>query len=271
MKLPFLQIDAFAESPFTGNPAAVVRLPQWLDDRMLQAIASENNLSETAFLLAREPGVFDLRWFTPTTEVDLCGHATLASGHAVLTSEPGLDEVAFDTRSGRLTVRRTNDGCALTLPAIPAFEAEAPAAVVAALGRAPVQVMGIRDVHHAKYYLARFAMPSDVLALDPDVRALGVMKTNVVCTAEAGAHEDVDFVSRFFAPASGVGEDPVTGSAHCTLAPFWVERLGKNPVVGFQRSARGGRVHCTVEDDRVVLRGSCTTVITGTLHVDGEH
>ncbi|MEO0605736.1 MAG: PhzF family phenazine biosynthesis isomerase, partial [Myxococcota bacterium] len=182
MKLPFLQIDAFAESPFTGNPAAVVRLPQWLDDRTLQAIASENNLSETAFLLAREPGVFDLRWFTPTTEVDLCGHATLASGHAVLTSEPELDEVAFDTRSGRLTVRRTDDGCALTLPAIPPFEAEAPAAVVAALGRAPVQVMGIRDVHHAKYYLARFAMPSDVLALDPDVRALGVMKTNVVCT-----------------------------------------------------------------------------------------
>lgn len=269
MNLPFLQIDAFAESAFTGNPAAVVPLTRWLDDRVLQAIAAENNLSETAFYCRREAGVFDLRWFTPTTEVDLCGHATLASGHAILASEPSLDEVAFDTRSGRLTVSRTDDGCAMALPAIRPHETEIPPAVVAALGRMPVEVLGIRDVHHARYVLARFAMPSDVLGLDPDTRALGVMKTNVVCTAEAGPDEDVDFVSRFFAPASGVDEDPVTGSAHCTLAPFWVERLGRNPVVGFQRSSRGGRVHCTVDGDRVVLRGACTTVITGTLHLAG--
>ncbi len=270
MKLPFLQIDAFAEAPFTGNPAAVVPLTEWLDDALLQAIAAENNLSETAFYCLREPGRYELRWFTPTTEVDLCGHATLASGHAILSSEPSLDEVAFDTRSGRLLVRRTSEGCAVALPSIPPFEAEVPPAVIAALGRAPVEVLGIRDVHHAKYYLARFAMPSDVTELDPDVRALGFLRTNVVATAEAGPEDDVDFVSRFFGPASGVDEDPVTGSAHCTLAPFWSERLGRNQVVGFQRSARGGRVHCTVEGDRVVLRGSCTTVITGTLHLTGE-
>ena len=270
MDLPLLQIDAFAEAPFTGNPAAVVMLEDWLEDRVLQAIASENNLSETAFLRHRERGVYDLRWFTPLTEVELCGHATLASGHAVLTDDPSLEEVAFDTRSGRLTVRRDGHEVAMALPVIPPFETEVPAAVLAALGRTPVEVMGLRDVHHARYVLARFAMPSDVLELDPDVRALGVMKTNVVCTAEAGPHDDgVDFVSRFFAPASGVDEDPVTGSAHCSLAPFWVERLGKNPVVGYQRSRRGGRVHCRVEGDQVVLRGACATVISGTLHLAG--
>lgn len=269
MDLPFLQIDAFAEAPFTGNPAAVVHLDDWLDDRVLQAIAVENNLSETAFLRSRGPGRYDLRWFTPKTEVDLCGHATLASGFAVLTAESQLEEVAFETRSGTLTVRREGDEVAMALPIIPPFEAEVPAAVVAALGKAPIEVLGLRDVHHARYYLARFAMPSDVEALDPDVRALGAMRTNVVCTAEASPGDGVDFVSRFFAPASGVDEDPVTGSAHCSLAPFWAERLGRNPVVGFQRSARGGRVHCTVEEERVVLRGRCVTVIAGRLRIAG--
>jgi len=266
MKLPFQQIDAFAHRAFTGNPAAVVRLPQWPDDRLLQAIAVENNLSETAFLVPTGRGRFALRWFTPTTEVDLCGHATLASGYAILMEEPGLGEVVFDTRSGELSVSREGDEVAMALPIIRPHDAEAPPAVLAALGGAPVEVMGIRDVHHATYYLARFAMPDAVDQLDPDVRALGAMRTNVVCTAEAGPGE-VDFVSRFFAPASGVDEDPVTGSAHCTLAPFWAERLRRNPVVGFQRSARGGRVHCTVDGDRVVLRGACVTVLEGMLYV----
>lgn len=264
MELRFVQVDAFASTPFAGNPAAVVVLDEPLDDATLQAIAVENNLSETAFLRFQSPGEYGLRWFTPTVEVDLCGHATLASGHVVLPPEDGDAEVGFETRSGRLVVRRVGDAIEMALPSIPPFATDVPTAVTEALGAAPVEVLAMREVHHASYYLARFETVAEIDALTPDFRALGAVPANVVCTAPG---ESVDFVSRFFGPASGVDEDPVTGSAHCSLAPYWAERLDRSELTAEQRSKRGGHVRCRMDGDRVWLAGPCVTVITGTLHL----
>ena len=260
------QIDAFTSRAFGGNPAAVVFVPEFPTDEVLAAIAAENNLSETAFLVRRGVGRYDLRWFTPTVEVELCGHATLASGHAVLReAEPTLDAVRFDTRSGPLIVTREGSELQMDLPSIPPFAADVPGPVVQALGGAPLEVLAIRKVHYADYWLARFPSVSEVDALSPDTRALGALGSNVIATAPADG--ELDFVSRFFAPASGVDEDPVTGSAHCSLAPFWAERLGRNPLRAEQRSRRGGQLTCTVNNGRVLLRGDCVKVLTGTLHV----
>ena len=264
MQVPFLQVDAFADRPFAGNPAAVVFVEQWPDDSVMAAIAAENNLSETAFLVRKGPGRYDLRWFTPTVEVDLCGHATLASGFAVLERE-ATEQVVFETRSGELVVRRAGGDLEMALPALPPVgKGKPPPAVVTALGSAPDELWALRKVHYADYWLAVYDSVARIDALAPDVRQLGELGCNVICTA-AGGESGVDFVSRFFAPASGVDEDPVTGSAHCSLAPFWAERLGRNPLRAHQRSARGGRLTCEVQGDRVVLRGSCVRVIEGTL------
>lgn len=265
MPLPFAQIDAFTDRAFGGNPAAVVWVEDWPADEVMAAIAGENNLSETAFLRRHAEGV-DLRWFTPTVEVDLCGHATLAAGFAELEARPGRSEVTFHTRSGPLVVGRVGHELQMSLPAIPPVAGEVPAEVVDALGMAPVEVLGLRKVHHADYWLARYETVAEIDALRPDVKALGSLGCNVVCTAPGEG--STDFVSRFFAPASGVDEDPVTGSAHCSLAPYWVARLGRNPLRAHQRSRRGGHLTCEVQGDRVLLRGQCVRVIEGTLYLE---
>ncbi len=266
------QIDAFARRPFEGNPAAVVHLDDWPDDALMASIAAENNLSETAFVVPSSDGRFGLRWFTPTVEVALCGHATLAAGHALLLDHPELDEVSFDTASGALVVRRAGAELELDLPAIPPDERQsAPPAVVAALGAEPPErTLGVRKVHHAEYWMAVYPSAASVAALRPDVRALGELGCNVVCTSP-GEPDGPDFVSRFFAPASGVDEDPVTGSAHCTLAPYWAARTGRTSLRAEQRSPRGGHLRCEVRGDphgpegRVALIGPCVVVIEGTL------
>ncbi|MBX2797232.1 MAG: PhzF family phenazine biosynthesis protein [Myxococcales bacterium] len=263
MQVEMQQVDAFASEPFRGNPAAVVQLTEWLDDAVLQGIALENNLSETAFLVPREPPHFDLRWFTPTVEVDLCGHATLASGFVVLSDSDSFEHVVFHTRSGPLEVRRHQDMLQMSFPAIPVLPGEVPPEVLEALGSAPLAAHPVRRVHHANYALAVYETVADIVALAPDVHRLGALDHNVICTAAGG--DGVDFVSRFFAPASGVAEDPVTGSAHCTLAPYWAAELGRNPLRAAQLSRRGGELECEVEGDRVLLRGSCVRVLSGTL------
>ena len=258
------QIDAFTSRAFGGNPAAVVFVPEFPTDEVLAAIAAENNLSETAFLVRRGVGRYDLRWFTPTVEVELCGHATLASGHAVLReAEPTLDAVRFDTRSGPLIVTREGSELQMDLPSIPPFAADVPGPVVQALGGAPLEVLAIRKVHYADYWLARFPSVSEVDALSPDTRALGALGSNVIATAPADG--ELDFVSRFFTPQATILEDPVTGSAHCSLVPYWHDKTGKTEFEAEQRSARRGQLHCTLSGDRVLVRGHSLTFSTATL------
>lgn len=258
--LAFTQVDAFADAPFTGNPAAVMPLDGWLDDAVLQAIAAENNLSETAFTVPTPDDAdadYELRWFTPTVEVKLCGHATLASGHVLLQGE----EIRFRTRhSGVLTVTRNGDGYALSLPAWD-MAAKALPDLAAGLGGAPVESHW-RD---GGYSLFLFPDAAAVRALTPDFAALkrhgDVM---LIATARgSGPGEDSDIVSRVFVPGGGVDEDPVTGSAHSLLVPFWAARLGKAQLSAYQASGRGGRLGCTLAGDRVILTGQCRTVIEG--------
>ncbi|MDG1482348.1 MAG: PhzF family phenazine biosynthesis protein [Myxococcota bacterium] len=259
--LPIFQIDAFTDRAFTGNPAAVCPLPSWLPDATLQAIAAENNLSETAFTVP-EAGGHRLRWFTPTLEVDLCGHATLAAA-SVLLKEPG--SIAFFTRSGTLTVTRSGDALTMDFPAIPPTPAEPPDGLRAALGGSPSEFFRIRSVHGARYFMALMDSPKAVSSLAPDTVTIGTaLGANVIATALGGQH---DFVSRFFAPASGVPEDPVTGSAHCSLAPYWSGRLGRSTVTGHQISTRGGVVRCEVIGDRVLITGQCALYMEGRIHI----
>ncbi|WP_419807443.1 PhzF family phenazine biosynthesis protein [Sphingomonas sp.] len=264
MRIPFAQIDAFANAPFAGNPAAVMPLSAWLDDAVLQAIAAENNLSETAFLIPDDSGEadFELRWFTPAAEVALCGHATLASGHFVLTSGEPRDRVTFRTRqAGVLSVVRVDDGYALALPAW----APAPrdlAQVAATLGvAAPVATLW----HDKGYALIVAADAAAVRALDPSPADLASLDPMVaVVTAPGDAASGSDIVSRVFTPGYGIHEDPVTGSAHAVSVPYWADRLGRDTFTAYQASARGGRLTCRLESDRVVLGGQCVTVIEGT-------
>lgn len=265
--LDLYQIDAFTDRPFAGNPAAVVPLDEWLPDATLQAIALENNLSETAFIRPRADGDYDLRWFTPTVEVKLCGHATLASGFVVLTRlDPMRDRVDFHTLSGVLSVEQGDDGFIMRLPADPPKPIEGPPGLVEALGATPSAVVGGRDC------IAVFETADEVRALKPDLGAVGEMDIYaLVATAPGGqpgtADADVDFVSRFFAPARGVPEDPVTGSAHCGLTPYWAERLGRNGLKARQVSARTGELGCRLDGDRVVLAGQAVAVLTGALSI----
>lgn len=260
MRIPFTQVDAFAGAPFAGNPAAVMPLAAWLPDETLQAIAGENNLSETAFLVpAKGDADFELRWFTPAVEVALCGHATLASGHLVLQSEPDRDRVVFRTRrAGLLSVTRDGIGYSMALPAYPASPKELPD-VLGGLG-----VGGAVETrwHPNGYALVVLEDEAAVRALRPDFRALAqVGDVLTICTAPGG---ETDVVSRVFACGAGIDEDPVTGSAHSVLTPYWAERLGRDRFTAFQASARGGRVACRSEGDRAVLGGQCVTVIEGT-------
>lgn len=268
MRVPFFQVDAFAEGPFSGNPAAVCVLEAWLDDWLLAAIAAENNLSETAFLVAWGDD-FELRWFTPTVEVDLCGHATLASAFVVLerlTSD--RDAVVFHTRRcGALTVSRGDaNQFTLDFPSRPASRLgdDEIDLFAEALGARPTELWAARD------HVALFSTEREVAALRPDFdRVLACADHAIIATAP-GDSADVDFVSRFFGPAVGVPEDPVTGSAHATLTPFWADRLGKTELHARQISARGGSIHCRLDNDRVHLTGRAVLVIEGTMFITAD-
>ncbi|WP_119418537.1 PhzF family phenazine biosynthesis protein [Rhodospirillaceae bacterium SYSU D60015] len=259
MRAPIFQIDAFTAERFRGNPAAVMPLPDFPDDETMRAIAAENNLAETAFLVA-DGEAWKLRWFTPEVEVPLCGHATLASAWVVFNRlKPGSDRVDFDTRSGRLTVTRDGDWLTMDFPVRSFAPVATPPALTAALGRAPAQVL---DGHN---YLAVFDTAADVRGLTPDYRALAELdRMGVVVTGPGD--QGYDCVSRYFAPKAGIDEDPVTGSAHCAIAPYWSARTGKREIRAFQASRRGGEILCRMNGDRVDLKGKCAFYMEG--HVE---
>lgn len=254
--IPFFQVDAFASRPLTGNPAAVMPLDRWLDDELLQAIATENNLSETAFTIPSEDEGSDyhLRWFTPAMEVELCGHATLAAGHILLHRET----VRFATQSGILTVRRgAEDRLELDLPAAELTEHDDPA-LCAAVGLSPRPIWLAAGFNDSA--IIPVASEAEVRAVDPDFARLKPIRRMAIVTATG---DEQDIVSRVFVPYAGIDEDPVTGSAHGALVPFWAKRLGRDRFTALQASARTGLLHCTLAGDRVILGGNCFTVIEG--------
>jgi PhzF family phenazine biosynthesis protein len=260
-RLPIYQVDAFTDKLFGGNPAAICPLETWLPDATMQAIAAENNLAETAFFV-RDGGDYALRWFTPTVEVDLCGHATLASGHVVFSFlEPRRETVSFHTKkAGTLTVTRRGDMLVMDFPARAPNPAEPPAGLLAALGGTPREVLRARD------YLVVYDSAAEIAALAPDLAAL----EKVDCWAAivtAPGENGIDFVSRFFAPAQGIPEDPVTGSAHCTLVPYWAKRLRKTRLEARQISWRGGALTCTLDGERVGMAGNAVVYLEGRIEV----
>ncbi len=261
MQIPIVQVDAFTSTPFSGNPAAVCILAVERDAAWMQNVAREMNLSETAFLSARQDG-FDLRWFTPTVEVDLCGHATLASAHVLWeTGRLANDASArFHTRSGLLTAERRADWIEMDLPALPEETAEAPRGLAEALGAAPRYVGRSRFAH-----LVEVEGEDAVRSLRPDFGRLRAIDTRGVIVTGRSSDPAFDFVSRFFAPAVGVDEDPVTGSAHCALAPYWSRHLGKTKLMARQVSARGGVLRLRVDGNRVGIGGQAVTVVRGEL------
>jgi predicted PhzF superfamily epimerase YddE/YHI9 len=255
VRIPYYHVDAFAAAPFAGNPAGVCVLEAWLPDETMLGIAAENNLSETAFLVEAQDH-YDLRWFTPVTEVDLCGHATLASAHVVFHHLGHTDPIVrFESKSGTLPVAREGEVLVLDFPARPGERCDTPPALREGLGSEPVEAYRARD------YLAVFATQAEVEALEPDMDLLKqVVCLGVIATAPG---DDVDFVSRFFAPSVGIPEDPVTGSAHCTLIPYWSERLGKRTLRARQVSARGGELACQDAGERVRIGGRAATYLVG--------
>lgn len=259
MDMPIYLVDAFAERRFAGNPAAVCPLERWLADETLQAIAAENNLSETAFFVP-EGEDFALRWFTPTVEVDLCGHATLASAHVISTRlAPGRERMRFLTRSGPLVVMRAGSTYALDFPARPAKPCAAPPGLAAALGREPESVL------KAVAYLAVFPDEAAVASLAPDFAGIAALDGDGLIATAPG--RTVDFVSRYFAPAAGIPEDPVTGAAHCTLAPYWAQRIGRKKLTARQISKRGGDLVCEDRGERVIIAGKAVIYLEGRIHV----
>ena len=259
MKIPMWQVDAFATKVFAGNPAAVCLLDAWLEDGVLQAIAAENNLSETAFLMPRG-GEIELRWFAPAKEVALCGHATLAAAKVLFDLRGWKEEtIRFRTRQrGVLTVAKRGEWFEMDFPALPATPVQTPAGLAAALGAEPRQVLASTDD-----WLAVLDDEATVRELKPDFAAL--KNFNCRCVVPTARGDEVDFTSRAFAPRYGIPEDPVTGSAHCALAPYWAGVLGKNELRAFQVSARGGEVRCQVAGDRVKLAGQAVVFLEGTI------
>jgi PhzF family phenazine biosynthesis protein len=277
MRLSLWQIDAFAERPFSGNPAAVVPLERWLPDAAMQAIANENNLAETAFFVPRERGFYDLRWFTPTIEVPLCGHATLASAWVIFSElEPALDRLRFATKSGVLTVERGAGG--RHRMAMPAGSVE-PFAAPSGFGEKIGESLGVAPP--GEWFLAPTGAGGTPAPLGvwPEVSlramTLGGKLESVLARAGAGAllatakgdGAPYDYLARFFAPGMGVAEDPVTGSMNCTLAPFWAKRLGKKQLRAWQASPRGGDLLCTDEGERVILSGPCALYMRGEIEI----
>jgi PhzF family phenazine biosynthesis protein len=255
MNIQIYQVDAFTDKHFGGNPAAVCPLEEWLSPELMQNIAAENNLSETAFFVRKEK-IFELRWFTPMIEVDLCGHATLASAH-VLFNHLGYSEeqIVFSTVSGELRVTRGDSRLILDFPATPPSPAAIKEELIQGLGKRPA------EVHKSRDYLAVYGSEADILSLKPDFDILGKLDCLGIIVSAKG--ENCDFVSRFFAPAVGVDEDPVTGSAHTTLIPFWAERLKKNVLHAFQLSRRKGELFCEYAGDRVKIGGHAVTFFVG--------
>ncbi|WP_321474771.1 PhzF family phenazine biosynthesis protein [uncultured Paludibaculum sp.] len=260
MELLIYQVDAFSGSVFSGNPAAVCPLPSWLPAETMQAIAAENNLAETAFFVNTGPNRYHLRWFTPAVEMDLCGHATLASAYIIFRFlQADIDHVAFDTMSGELTVQRRGDRLEMDFPARPPEPIRPCPGLVEALGGSPRKILAARD------YFVVYDTEEEIHALQPDMAGLcGIDRFAVIVTAPSSTR-GVDFVSRFFAPAQGVAEDPVTGSAHCTLIPYWAERLGKAELVARQVSKRGGTLFCALRGERVSIAGEAALYLRGSI------
>jgi predicted PhzF superfamily epimerase YddE/YHI9 len=258
VKAPFWHVDAFTGSLFGGNPAGVCLLEAWPVAAVMQKIATENNLPETAFVVLRGSAAAELRWFTPAVEIDLCGHATLAAAHVLFCRGWPAASVQFSTQSGPLAVEKRGDLLVMDFPSRPALPCETPAILLRGLGRDPVEVRGARD------YLAVYVSEEDVRALSPDMAQLArIDRMGVIATAPARDPRDCDFVSRFFAPGVGIPEDPVTGSAHCTLIPYWARRLRKSTLHARQVSARGGELFCEDAGDRVKIGGRAVTYLAG--------
>ncbi len=261
MKIPFYQVDAFSRKIFGGNPAAVCLLESWLSDDVLQAISAENNLPETAFLVPKSKGRYDLRWFTPTVEIDLCGHATLASAFVIFSFiDSALSSVDFETASGLLSVAKAGELLSMDFPARMPVPAEASPVLSEALGAEPLEVLKSRDL------MAVFKDESMIRGMSPNFEKLKQIPDAfaVIVTAPG---EKSDFVSRFFAPRAGIPEDPVTGSAHCTLIPYWSDQLKKNQLHAYQVSQRGGELFCEHLNDRVRISGHAVLYATGELHL----
>ncbi len=263
LRLPIYQVDAFTQRLFGGNPAAVCPLARWLPDSQLQRIAAENNLSETAFFVARDAQsashpVYELRWFTPAVEVDLCGHATLASASVIFTKlSPQADAITFHSQSGPLVVTRDGEGYSLDFPAAPPQPWDDQGRVAAALGLAP------EGVQRATKAMAVLADEAAVRAVVPNMEKIAALETDGLIVTAPG--DTVDFVSRYFAPGSGIPEDPVTGSAHCTTVPYWAARLGKTHLIAQQVSSRGGDLICDLQGARVRLWGQTVLYLEGQL------
>lgn len=259
MKLKQYQVDAFTDKVFNGNPAAVVPLSSWAEDPLLQSIAEENNLSETAFFTSSKRG-FKLRWFTPVREVDLCGHATLAAAHVIFEILGYReDTIVFETRSGELFVQRTGNRLEMNFPACPPKPCVRADTLIRGLGQDPIEVLAADD------YVAVFDSEATIRAIAPDQALLRQLDLRGVVVTAPGT--DVDFVSRFFGPKYGIPEDPVTGSAHCELAPYWADRLGKNSLSARQVSRRGGNIACQVKAERVILSGRAVTFMEAEIFI----
>ncbi len=267
MRIPFFQVDAFAGALFSGNPAGVCPLERWLDDRTLQAIAAENNIAETAFFVRRAPTgtlrpAYDLRWFTPACEVDLCGHATLASAW-VLFHRGGRtgDRIEFHSKSGPLAVRRDGERLELDFPATPGVSCDPPPGLLEGLGSVPRATLKGMD------YLAVFETEGEIRALAPRFDAIAALGARGVIATAPG--RDADYVLRFFAPAAGIPEDPATGSVHCMLVPYWAERLGRSKLRALQLSARGGEFSCEHRAPRVGIAGRAALYLEGSIELPG--
>jgi PhzF family phenazine biosynthesis protein len=260
MNVPIYQVDAFSSKLFGGNPAAICPLDEWLPDATLQSIAAENNLAETAYYIQKN-GKYHLRWFTPGVEVDLCGHATLAAAHVIMDirREVPNGRVSFESKSGELIVNRDGDLYALDFPARPPSERPSDEKLFDALGARPKHLLGSRDL------LCVFDTQAEVLALKPNMERLAAIDSFATIVTAPGS--DCDFVSRFFAPAQGIPEDPVTGSAHCTLIPYWASRLGKTKMFARQISPRGGELWCEHRGDRVTIAGRAVKYLEGVIEV----
>lgn len=255
MKIPIYQIDAFTSTQFKGNPAGVCPLDTWLNEKILLNIAAENNLSETAFFVKEKTG-YRLRWFTPETEVDLCGHATLATAFVIFNDlNPSLHTVEFETQSGKLTVKRKNDLLTMDFPSRKPVACSPPQELIQGLGGNPIEFLKSRD------YFVVYASEEEIKALKPNMGLLTDLDALGVIVTSKGNH--VDFVSRFFAPGAGIPEDPVTGSAHSSLIPYWAEKSGKNTLHALQVSNRGGELFCELSEDRVLISGRAVKYLEG--------
>jgi PhzF family phenazine biosynthesis protein len=259
MKIPIYQVDAFTDHVFGGNPAAVCVLMQWPETQVLQNIAAENNLTETAFILEREKS-FDIRWFTPKVELDLAGHPTLAAAYVIFEIlKPGKTEMEFQSVSGPLHVSRQESKITMDFPSRPAQPCKAPQALIEGLGARPVEVLLARS------HLAVFETREEILSIEPNMaRLMELDSKGVIVTSPGG---DVDFVSRFFHPKAGIPEDPVTGSSHCTLVPYWAAKLGKNKLLARQLSGRGGTIWCFNKEGRVFLSGQAVKFLEGQISI----